>query len=292
MTNNQDQSPAVSAALHAVTEDNTVPINDGYVLNRDYAASTRLNCQFFLWKEELGFNLHPSIPVLSSGCRIADLGTGTAIWLLDLERSLPNSRLDGFDISLQQCPPPALLPASMSLHKWDIFTPVPVHLKMQYDIVHIRLALLYVRNNDPRPILLNSMELLKPGGYLQWDELSVFDEHLVGTGIAAGTNTGAEGYQPPGELRDLRSVEWVRQLRGIAEQCGFEDAREFKYKYFRLAKYFQDMHLLALEEWMTRTTNDAEREMLKKSFSDTSEESKMGIARCTPKLVIVARKPT
>ncbi|MCJ1470707.1 hypothetical protein MMC07_009354 [Pseudocyphellaria aurata] len=286
MTGNQDHSPAVSETLHSVTGDTIMPSNDGYVLNRDYAASTRLNCQFFLWKMELGFNLHPSIPVLSTGCRVADLGTGTAIWLLDLERSLPNSRLDGFDISLQQCPPAAMLPASMSLHQWDIFTPVPIHLKMQYNIVHIRLALLYIPNNDPRSIFLNIMEMLKPGGYLQWDELSVFDEYVVGTGIAAGT-------KPVSRARPdkFERFEWVQQLRGIAEQCGFEEAREFKYENFCLARYFQDTHLMALREEITHATNDAEREKLEKTFALTIEESKNGIARCTPKLVIVARKP-
>ncbi|MCJ1261078.1 hypothetical protein MMC22_000942 [Lobaria immixta] len=269
------------------------PVNE-YVLNRDYAATTRLNCQFFLWKEELGFSLHPSIPILSSGCRIADLATGTAIWLLDLARSLPNSSLDGFDISLQQCPPPEWLPASVSLHQWDIFTPVPLNLKVRYDIVHIRLALLVVQNNDPRPILHNAMEMLKPGGYLQWDELNVFEAYVASTSLALGTGTSTctDGYQRAQELTDLQRLEWVRQLQGIVEQCGFEQPREFKYECdIRLAKYYQDMQFLVMEEEAAHAPSATQKEKVSKAINTTYEESKKGVARCTPKIVIVARKP-
>lgn len=294
MTENQHRSP-VNEAPYSVTEGNVVN-NDSlrvdYVLNRDYAATTRLNCQFFLWKEELGFNLHPSIPVLSSGCRIADLATGTAIWLLDLARSLPNSSLDGFDISLQQCPPPEWLPPSVHVHQWDIFTPVPLDLKVQYDIVHIRLALLVIRNNDPRPVLRNVMELLKPGGYLQWDELNVFEAYVASTSLAADTSTGTKGYQRAQELTDLQSLEWVRQLRGILEQCGFEEAREFKYECdLQLAKYYQDMQFLVMEEEAAHAPSLLQRESVYKAINTTYEESKKGVARCTPKVVLVARKP-
>lgn len=37
----------------------------------------RLNLQHFLWKQQLGYNLHPQIPTDSPDLKIADVATGT-----------------------------------------------------------------------------------------------------------------------------------------------------------------------------------------------------------------------
>jgi hypothetical protein len=50
---------------------------DPYRLNRDVLASTRLNLQHYIWKESMGYILHPSIKLPSPGIAIADVGTGT-----------------------------------------------------------------------------------------------------------------------------------------------------------------------------------------------------------------------
>lgn len=49
-----------------------------YRLNRDVLASSRLNYQHYIWKETLGFLLHPKIDTSKVDIRIADVGTGTA----------------------------------------------------------------------------------------------------------------------------------------------------------------------------------------------------------------------
>lgn len=280
-----------ASAVPSITKNIFDPSGDqnvDYVLNRDYAASVRLNCQFLLWKAELGFNLHPSIDIPSPGPRIADLATGTAIWLLDLKQSLPDSQLDGFDISLQQCPPSEWLPDLVSLTQWDIFSPVHPSLISQYDIVHVRLALLIVRGNDPRPILRNALEMLKPGGYVQWDELNVFEAYVASTKSSVGT----EKFQRAQELTDLRMLQWVRGLRSTVEECGFEDAKEYKYGCdLPLAKYYQDMQFLVMEEEAANASSMQRRNAVHRAISSTYEESKKGIARCTPKIVVVAKKP-
>lgn len=38
----------------------------------------RLNYQYYLWQNTLGFNLHPDIPKLAADARIADVATGSA----------------------------------------------------------------------------------------------------------------------------------------------------------------------------------------------------------------------
>ena len=50
---------------------------DPYRLNRDVLASTRLNLQHYIWKESMGYTLHPCIKLPDSNVFIADVGTGT-----------------------------------------------------------------------------------------------------------------------------------------------------------------------------------------------------------------------
>ncbi|KAL9122381.1 MAG: hypothetical protein Q9187_001065 [Circinaria calcarea] len=48
--------------------------------------------------------------------------------------------------------------------------PIPEELVGKYDIVHVGLIIMVVRNENPAPVLKNLLALLKPGGHLQWDE--------------------------------------------------------------------------------------------------------------------------
>lgn len=61
--------------------------------------------------------------------KIADIGAGTGIWLLDLSEQLPSSvQLDGFDIDVSQCPPRAWLPSNVAMRKLDIDDEIPEEL--------------------------------------------------------------------------------------------------------------------------------------------------------------------
>ncbi|KAH2184249.1 hypothetical protein KXW61_001225 [Aspergillus fumigatus] len=146
--------------------------SDPYRLNRNIAASTRLSLQHYIWKENMGYLLHPSIDVSRPDLAIADVGTGTAIWILDLLRQLPNAKFHGFDISSEQYPAPGFLPHNVSLSKLDILGEIPEEYREKFDVVHARLLVQVVNQagSDPVPVIRNMMKLLKPGGYLQWEE--------------------------------------------------------------------------------------------------------------------------
>ena len=47
-----------------------------------------------------------------------------------------------------------------------------------FDVVHVRLLILVVQKTDPANILRNLLRMLKPGGYLQWDDLNYPDTHV------------------------------------------------------------------------------------------------------------------
>lgn len=73
---------------------------DSYGLGRNFSASvrydvkyavprqktdniciSRLNLQHYLWKDSLGYNIHPDIPIRDKeDFRIADIGTGTGYY--------------------------------------------------------------------------------------------------------------------------------------------------------------------------------------------------------------------
>ncbi|OQE36939.1 hypothetical protein PENCOP_c011G01408 [Penicillium coprophilum] len=261
----------------------------GYMLGRGHAAACRLNLQFYLWKESLQFNIHPSIPVPSNPV-IADIGTGTAIWLLDVARSLPTATLDGFDIDLSNTPVTKWLPKHLTLHKWSLFDPVPEHLVGTYDIVHLRLLILVVQKSDPVPVIRNVARLLKPGGYIQWDDLNYPDTHVVKVDPELAT---------PAFDRLLKFVysngrhDWVLNLPTLLEQNGFESPRLDHFRdRVELATANGEQHLVTMEEFaqslQKESADDAQN--IRVLLKDLSVEALHGVALSMPRVVAVARK--
>lgn len=76
----------------------------------------------------------------------------------------------GFDLTSSHFPGSPWLPENVNFSVWDLFTGIPAHMQEAFDIVHIRAIASAVRNNDIQPIVHKLLGLLKPGGYLQWDE--------------------------------------------------------------------------------------------------------------------------
>ena len=84
----------------------------------------------------------------------------SSIWLVDVNRQLPSVHLDGFDNSIDQFPSKGWLPDNISLSRLDVLKPIPEELKGKYDLVHVRLFLAVVQDDDPTPILRNLMDML------------------------------------------------------------------------------------------------------------------------------------
>ena len=114
-----------------------------------------------------------------------------------MANQLPSSvQLDGYDISDEQYP--SRLPGNVSLQVLNVFDDLPHHLVEKYDIVHLRLFVCMVRENDPTPLLkqclrllskcphgaghearLKFKQLLEPGGYLQWGEYDLHEQVVL-----------------------------------------------------------------------------------------------------------------
>ncbi|KAL9631339.1 MAG: hypothetical protein Q9164_005948 [Protoblastenia rupestris] len=278
------------------------PPQDSYILARDFRSASRLNYEHYLWKETLGYNLHPLIlnsltPTANANGTtaattppqplIADIACGTAIWLRQVAQSLPHTQLHGFDISLAQCPPTQWLPSQITLREWDLFSEPPEDLLGHYDVIHVRLLLVVVRNEDSDPVLRQLLRLLKPGGYLQWDELDVSGSFIL------RAEEGVEAPVMEGMLGALRQkAKWVDRLAERAEECGFVEGKMWRIvEKEELARAFFDNHLVKDEEMAGSMLNGKmEGERLLGAVERMFEESKKGVVLCTPKVVCTARK--
>lgn len=91
--------------------------------------------------------------------------------LYDIARSNPGlHELHGFDISAGSFIHAAHLPPNVQLHVADAMEAPPKEYQDYFDIVHVRLLQSVVKDNDPGDIIRNCITMLRPGGYLQWEE--------------------------------------------------------------------------------------------------------------------------
>ena len=103
--------------------------------------------------------------------RIADVGTGTATWLFDLASQLPpTSELYGFDVDTGKFPSAGKLPANVTLQQVDAKSPFPREHLGLYDLVHVRLLMYALKKDEWEAMARNLGKLLKPGGWLLWEE--------------------------------------------------------------------------------------------------------------------------
>ncbi|CAL5866787.1 uncharacterized protein PFLUO_LOCUS997 [Penicillium psychrofluorescens] len=262
----------------------------GYALQQNHRSVIRLNLQHFLWRQVFGFHIHPSVPTDLE--MIVDVGCGTALWLIDVSRQFPHSQLDGLDIDLTQAPHPKWLPANVHLHSWDIFTDVPAGLEAKYDLLHVRLLVLVLSGLDPMPVLRHFLQLVKPGGYLQWDELDTVNMSIK----KVDPSLSAPALQ---EIKDASHAggrhDWVLELPRLLIEAGFQDAKiHFYDDPPELVRAFNDQHLLTMEEFATKLASKGQTEAATRFthlVQSAYQECVNGAALCFPRVVVVARRP-
>ena len=263
----------------------------GYVMDRSHAAACRLNLQFYLWKDALRFNIHPSVPVQERSS-IADVGTGTAIWMIDVARQLPEAQIVGFDVDLTQAPHSQWLPHNVTLRSWDVFEDPPSDLIGKYDIVHVRLLVLVIPDGKPQSVLRNLFKLLKPGGYLQWDELDCVNMHVK----RIDPSVSAPALE---QLREMSYANgrynWVLDLPQSIAEVGFEVIGSHHFEDGdELIRAFNEQHLLTMEEFALKLTRIGKKKEAVKFYElirDGYQESIHGTGLCIPRVVYVAVKP-
>lgn len=167
-----------------------------------FRSTAHLDLQHFLCQSTAGHHLlgprllRPARPHEedSGPLRIADLGCGNGAWLCDLhdqflETGAPGVQLDGYDLDPSRFPAPEFLPAAVRLRPLDPRKPPEPALEGVYDVVHLRAFAGARPRTDAAPLLSTVLALLKPGGYLQWEEARADD--LVVEAPATGAPSDA-----------------------------------------------------------------------------------------------------
>lgn len=147
---------------------------DVYLLDRGGSASARLMFQHNVLIRMQGWTVHPDVRESMANLktpRIADLATGNGIWALEVAEEFPNAEIIGMDISDEQYPPKMSWPPTVKLGYGDLFAPVPEKYQGYFDVVHIRLIVGAIYTMDKDVLMKNILSMIKPGGYIQWDEL-------------------------------------------------------------------------------------------------------------------------
>lgn len=190
----------------------------GGILSRGGPAEWRLSFQHFVTIQHQGFLIHPKIEkeiLQRKDPKIADLATGNGIWVLDAAEKYPNAEILGSDITDKQFPAPALRSPNTRFEVQNMFDEVPVRHRGAFDMVHLRLTVAWLYGQDRDLLVRNALSMLKPGGFIQWSEIS---------------NPPTLLYEPDGEVhpevpeRLLRvykttnlmpTFEWLSQLGDI-----------------------------------------------------------------------------
>ncbi|KAF2271081.1 hypothetical protein CC78DRAFT_506612 [Lojkania enalia] len=171
-----------------------------YWLAHNATEQQRLTKQHHVWTKAIGYLLHPSIAsALPEDARIADIGTGTGIWMTEMAKISPSTyQFDGYDISDAQFPPKDALASNISLNFGDFKKPIPQELQGKYDLINIRLIVISMGVGVWESTLRNVLTLLKPAGAIQWIEGDFF----AARGFRGSSSTSSAGhYLTKGQLK-------------------------------------------------------------------------------------------
>ncbi|KAI0016502.1 S-adenosyl-L-methionine-dependent methyltransferase [Xylariomycetidae sp. FL0641] len=263
-----------------------------YVLTRDFRDNNRINLQHYQWRELFGYLSHPSIEI-TPHMKIADIGTGTGVWLTDLAPRLPKTvKLDGLDVSFAAAPPPKWLPSNVTLHRWDVNEAVPPEFAEQYDLVHIRNFAFVLRDEDIPRVLGNLVRLIKPGGHLQWGEPDMASFRIERLDASRKIEALSQLLQVT-QSQDARlTPTWVPGLPGAFRAAGLrgvvEDVRDPAPD---LALAMHECNLVIHELLARQIRNQEVAGRVQQLIPQVAEETREGAYWIFTRWTVVGRKP-
>lgn len=163
---------------------------------------------------------------LEEGAEVLDLGTGTGIWAIEVGDKYPNTTVTGIDLSPIQ---PNYVPENVHFFV-DDFDEEWVDPDDKYDFIHIRNVMHSV--TDTKALLSRVMRHLKPGGYIEIQDLDITplsdDDTLTPTTPYALRDFLK--YMAAGLAALGSHMHAVHKLPDELEAAGFEDIKKSKHK--------------------------------------------------------------
>ncbi|VBB79864.1 Putative protein of unknown function [Podospora comata] len=163
---------------------------------------------------------------LEEGAEVLDLGTGTGIWAIEVGDKYPNTTVTGIDLSPIQ---PNYVPENVHFFV-DDFDEEWVDPEDKYDFIHIRNVMHSV--TDTKALLSRVMRHLKPGGYIEIQDLDITplsdDDTLTPTTPYALRDFLK--YMAAGLATLGSHMHAIHKLPDELEAAGFEDIKKSKHK--------------------------------------------------------------
>ncbi|KAL9111988.1 MAG: hypothetical protein Q9227_003608 [Pyrenula ochraceoflavens] len=141
-------------------------------------------------------------------------------------------------------------------------------------------------------VVRNFLKMLKPGGYVQWDEVDIVNMHVAKI---------EDEVQAPAleRLREMTYAngrhDWTLDIAKYLECEGFDTVRrEFYGNKTEMLRAFGEQHLLTQEEFASRLMRDGANDKALEYYNlvgDGYKETLNGAALCVPRLVCIGRKP-
>ena len=168
----------------------------------------------------------------------------------------------------------------------------------KYDLVHVRAMVLVVNRDTVRPFLRKVLKMLKPGGYIQWEDADVMAKHVKyprSDGVeSAGTPAAPALEALAAQTRALAQQDWLYSLPELLREEEFVEVSLTKYgdpDY--LVRAFNDVNMLVVEEFarkMEGLGKSEEARGLSERVVQASREAEGGPGLSTPRVCCVGRK--
>ncbi|KAL9008909.1 MAG: hypothetical protein Q9173_006016 [Seirophora scorigena] len=262
--------------------------SDTYMSNRDILAPTHHNAFYYLWQRELGDLLSHYIPEPGQNSSIADVGTATGVWILEYAMTHPDVQCVGLDKNIVSLPPKAWLPSNVSVGTWNPLEEPPASLCAKFDIVRIHALSNFVMN-DPAQGIRNIAMLLKPGGYLQWEEL----DHSRAHPVAVHHTLMADAVvRMDWMMKRTGACAWLGRVSEWLMENGFRDLRQSVIQPEKAFwKFHTDLYLLSWVGFVTHLPEGSEQKRVQlQLLAQVKEEIKQGVGYVCPMVVFVAQR--
>ena len=211
----------------------------------------------------------------------------------------------GFDLSPTNFPAKEWLGENITTHLLDAFMPdLPEEWVGKFDIVHIRAILSAVKDNNVEPLIKNLVKMLKPGGYLQWDEAASNSNLARSPSPSVSCEASTEIVKMMQNFSTMFKMldDWLKVLPATLKDHGMSliSDEEMQPKK-ELMKAWTDDLLMVYEEiqWSVPLEKDLptggaggglSREKYQALFARVLEETAKGVSISMEARVVVARK--
>lgn len=187
-----------------------------------------------------------------------------------------------------------MLPTNMTLHQWNVREDVPPALIGRYDILHIRLFMWVLLDDEVPAILGKLVSMLKPGGYIQWTDFDLTTLHVGTASPDVDTSTVFHKQLAGITLAQDRRLTptWMPQLAKFFSEAGLEHVqRDHKEPRSHLAMYIHECQLL-LHELIARQARNTELlEKVQQLLPKVAEETRDGAHYAWAVITVVGMKP-